>query len=56
MTVAPKVYKTEEAAMRRQQQLLAAGLWPGVRRCEGGWVLTVDPDADRPHRATGAGE
>lgn len=49
-----KVYKTEAAAERRQQQLMALGMWPGIRRCEGGWRLTVDPDTagQRSHRAS----
>lgn len=40
----PKVYATEDAAQRRVNALLAAGMWPGMRRVPGGWVLTVDPD------------
>ena len=53
-----KVYKTEVAAERRQTQLMALGMWPGIVRCEGGWRLTSDPDTagQRPHRATSAGD
>ena len=49
-----KVYRTEAAAERRQEQLMALGMWPGMVRCEGGWRLTVAPDTagQRPHRAT----
>lgn len=52
MAADPKVYTTEAQALRRAEQLQAAGIWPGVKACEGGWRLTVDPaGAPRPHRA-----
>ena len=49
----PKVYASEDAAQRRVERLNQAGIWPGMRRVEGGWVLTVDPDDT--HRAPSAG-
>jgi hypothetical protein len=38
------IYPTEEAAFRRVETLKKQGRCPGVRRVEGGWELTSDPD------------
>jgi hypothetical protein len=47
----PRSYPSEESALRRVQQLRAAGMWPGVVPLpDGRFRLTHDPDMDRAHR------
>lgn len=37
------LYRTEDAAIRRIEQLKLVGVWPGYFRMPGGWALTYDP-------------
>ncbi len=39
----PPVYASEENALRRVLALITHGIWPGIRKCDGGWELTYDP-------------
>lgn len=42
-------YRSEAAALARADAIRREhGIWPGVRRCPGGWRLTVDVDQARP--------
>lgn len=53
----PRSYPSEEAALRRVEQLVAAGVWPGVRQqADGRWVLTHDPEPGRLHRSADGSE
>ena len=45
--MSPRIYPAQELAFRRVETLkIRFGLWPGVRRCEGGWELSYDPERD----------
>jgi hypothetical protein len=37
------VYATENEAIDRVYMLVPLGYWPGIRRCEGGFELTINP-------------
>ena len=39
-----KTYATFDLAQRRVAILKQHGLWPGIRACDGQYVLTLDPD------------
>jgi hypothetical protein len=40
-------YPSEEAALRRVEQLKRQGIWTGYQHSDGVWLLLFDPDVVR---------
>lgn len=48
--MSPRTYPTAELAFRRVDAIkIKLGVWPGVRRTEGGYELAYDPEREGEH-------